>query len=239
MNNREVAEAQALIDSVRKGTGELAPCEAVFPLEAQPLPAVPKATKFYLHDSGDDSVGMFARTWTITIQRTPDPEFTEDEIEGLRDALCPDGRVFSEKDWELECKAGWPDGYDDEGSAAYEESIQPRVLTAADIERIGGGGHACRADNTPLANTCGCYCGNHYNAKWEIIIAERRHSGIVCACIPKAESGSQPAQPATQSDAERNAMLGQDLSTLGRDMPQAALGVFREGTRPDPKDEHK
>lgn len=59
------------------------------------------------------------------------------------------------------------------------------LTTAGDIERIGGGGHVCRSSNTPLKNTCGCYCGRDYDKSWEVILKDGpRNSGIVCKCLP-------------------------------------------------------
>lgn len=99
--------------------------------------------KFFLHDSGDPSVGIFPRTWTIEITRSPDPEFEPDsEIDALktalRDALCPDGSAFTEPEWEAEAKAGWPDASElaepeaeiepDAGSYEYYQHIKDRKL---------------------------------------------------------------------------------------------------------------
>jgi hypothetical protein len=69
--------------------------------------------KFFLYEAGDPSVGIFPYTATVEITRTPDPEFTEDEIEALKtalsDALMDGGIVATEAEWLAEAKAGWPE----------------------------------------------------------------------------------------------------------------------------------
>jgi hypothetical protein len=69
--------------------------------------------KFILHERGDSSVGISDYYATVEVTRTPDPEFTEDEIEALKsalsDALLDGGIVMTEAEAEIEAKAGWPD----------------------------------------------------------------------------------------------------------------------------------
>ena len=59
--------------------------------------------KFILHDAGDPSVGIFPYYNTVEVTREHEPQFTEDEVEalkdGLRDALCPDGVCVTEAEF--------------------------------------------------------------------------------------------------------------------------------------------
>jgi hypothetical protein len=65
--------------------------------------------KFILHDSGDMSVGIWPYTATVEVTRTPDPDFTGDEIEALKVALSTSlmdgGVVATEAEWAAEAAA--------------------------------------------------------------------------------------------------------------------------------------
>jgi hypothetical protein len=79
--------------------------------------------KFILHERGDSSVGISDYYATVEVNRTPDPEFTEDEIEALKsalsDALIDGGIVMTEAEAAAEAKATWPEP--DDLCAAPEE----------------------------------------------------------------------------------------------------------------------